>query len=241
MSIASKSKRCRFHSRLAGVFWLVLVLLATMGLVTPFARQMNQSSSERHQAGDAKLPEGFLPVPVLQQSTKYGCGPAALTSVLQYWQVYQDQESLLHPQLGTTSEFGTAPESIVEVAKSFGLIANQSQEGDFADLRSALGRGETVILNFQAWRTTQEGQPPWKEEWDCGHYAVLIAMDADYAFFMDPWVGGYGYLPLSELADRWHDFTDLSGKRKEYRHLAIRIRGETPHGDGPSLPLVRIK
>jgi predicted double-glycine peptidase len=180
----------------------------------------------------AESPGDLLAVPIVRQTTEHSCGPAALMSVLEYWQITSDSETTLHSLLETTPEFGTAPEKIVEAAARFGLRASMQADLQLSDLAAAVGRGETVIVNFQAWPAKESGRPSWQQDWEDGHYAVLIGLDGENAYLMDPWVG-YGYLSSSELVDRWHDYTERAGKRIEYHHLAIFVQGETPRANGP--------
>ncbi|HJV23258.1 MAG TPA: C39 family peptidase [Holophagaceae bacterium] len=186
------------------------------------------------QAGAApRLPAGALPVPLFRQSTGYACGASALQAVLYYWRVYDGQESKLYPTLGTTPEWGTPPEGLVAGARAFGLEARLQEGTELKDLRAALAAGETVILNLQAWRDAP-ARGPWKEAWEDGHYVVLVGLDDTHLYAMDPSVGaGYAYLPIAEFLERWHDYTQAGGRRREYRHLAVFIKGKTPL---PALP-----
>jgi predicted double-glycine peptidase len=187
-----------------------------------------------------RLPANALPVPLFRQSTGYACGAAAMQAVLYYWKVYDGQESALYKVLGTTPADGTPPERLVEGARSFGLEARMKEGCDLADLRATLAAGETVILNLQAWRDGASKATPWKDHWEDGHYVVLVAMDEARLYVMDPSVGaGYAFLPQSEFLDRWHDYTNAGGTRREYRRLAIFIKGRTPLG--ASVPLTRME
>ena len=175
------------------------------------------------------LPAGSLPVPLFRQATGYSCGAAAMQAVLYYWRVYDGQESALYKVLGTTPAEGTPPEKLVAGARSFGLEARMKEGTELTDLRAALAAGETVILNLQAWREDADKARPWKDLWEDGHYIVLVAMDDIQLYAMDPSVGaGYAFLPLHEFLDRWHDYETVGGTRKEYRRLAIFIKGKTP-------------
>ena len=175
------------------------------------------------------LPAGSLPVPLFHQATGYSCGAAAMQAILYYWQAYDGQESDLYKVLGTTPAEGTPPEKLVAGARSFGLEARMTEGTELSDLRAALAAGETVIVNLQAWREDAEKAKPWKDLWEDGHYIVLVAMDDTHLYAMDPSVGaGYAFLPLQELPDRWHDYETVNGKHKEYRRLAIFIKGKTP-------------
>ena len=193
------------------------------------------------QGAATSLPPGALPVPTFRQSTGFACGAASLQAVLAYWGAYDGRESALYPILGTTEAEGTPPEGLVKGARHFGLEARLKEGCTLADLRSALAAGETVILNLQAWREAPSKGLPWKEVWEEGHYVVLVGMDDTHLYAMDPSVtAAYAYLPLPEFEERWHDYTKAGGTRREYRHLAIFIKGKRPLRPLPA-PLKRME
>ena len=182
------------------------------------------------------VPKGFLPLPLVEQETDYSCGPASLLSVLRYWQVFEGAERDLYGPLDTTPKDGTEPQKLVEVAARYGLSAEMREGMSVSDLSAALKRGDTVIVDFQAWR--EEGVPrlPWEEVWEDGHYSVLAAMAAKNAYFMDPVAeGAYAYMPLDELPKRWHDYEDRHGTVNRSFQLGVIIRGKTPI-EAPSKP-----
>ena len=182
------------------------------------------------QASEIPLPElpvNYLQLPIVRQANDYSCGPAALLSVLNYWQAYEGTEASLYRLLQTTKKDGTEPTKLVAVAKKFGLEAEMRDRLEVKDLREALDRGDTVILSLQAWRDEVQKPLPWKDTWDEGHYVVLIAMDSNYIYVMDP--SGpmtYVYVPVEEFIERWHDFEDRHGYVWKYQHLGVIIRGK---------------
>lgn len=218
-----------------------VIAIILLGACGPMA--WSHSPGPRPQAAAApapRLPAQALPVPLFRQATGYSCGAVALQAVLRYWQVFAGQESQLYPRLDTTPKDGTAPEKLVEGARSFGLAARLQQDTTLADLRQALAKGTTVILNLQAWREAATPAKPWTETWEEGHYVVLVGLDDHYLYAMDPSVSGaYAYLPLQEFQDRWHDYEDRTGTRREYHRLAIFIRGTKAMGRYPG-DLVRM-
>ena len=188
-----------------------------------------------------RLPTQALRVPLFRQATGYSCGASSLEAILCYWGVFSGHESQLYPRLDTTPKDGTAPDKLAEGARSFGLTARMQEGMTLADLRQALARGTTVILNLQAWREDPSSPKPWKDTWEEGHYVVLVGLDSHYLYAMDPSVSGaYAYLPLQEFLDRWHDYEDRTGTRHDYHHLGILIQGQQPMRRYPG-PLVRME
>lgn len=188
----------------------------------------------------ARLPRNALPVPLVAQATDYSCGAAAFLAVLYYWQAYKGTESSLYAMLGTTPDNGTEPDQITEVARLFGLEATMKEGLGLGELRAALQRGDTAILDLQAWRDGKSTLP-WKDTWEEGHYAVVVGMDEEYAYVMDPIAtAGYAYVPLLELLDRWHDYDDRGGQKRPYYGLGVLVHGKNPLTTVPG-PLVRME
>ena len=175
------------------------------------------------------LPDNFLPVPLIRQANTYSCGAAVLLSVLYYWQVYDEGEVSLYKLLKTTEKEGTHPKRIVQVAKQFGLTALFVENQKIEDLKIALERGDTVIIDLQAWPDEDEEGKPWVDVWEAGHYIVLVGIDNSNVYAMDPSTpSSYTFIPISELYDRWHDYENEIGKKWKNYQLAIYIHGKTP-------------
>ncbi|MBI5240820.1 MAG: C39 family peptidase [Elusimicrobia bacterium] len=179
-------------------------------------------------AGPA-LPSDHLRVPLMPQSTNYSCGAAAMMAILHYWKVSDGNESSLYPLLGTTPEEGTHPAKLVAGARHHGLRAELREGLGLPDLEAALKRRETVILDIQAWQENDPTPEDWTDNWEDGHYVVLVGMDQDYLYVMDPSTHlSYGYIPRAELPGRWHDYENEGGKLREYRRMGIFISGKEP-------------
>ena len=187
------------------------------------------------------MPAGALPVPIHAQATTYSCGAAVMASLFYYWQVYDGTEADLYGILETSPDEGTHPRKMTEGARIFGLQAEMRTGMTVEDLRVAVQSGATVVLDIQAWPTEDRSHLPWEELWEDGHYVVLVAMDATYAYVMDPSVrSGYGTIPLEELPARWHDYETRYGKREVNEHLGIIVRGTNPIPRFPA-PLVPVE
>jgi len=175
-------------------------------------------------AGCAHLPENALGVPVVEQATDYSCGPATLLAVLRYWGKKVACEQDLYAPLHTTAKDGTEPDKLAEVARAHGLRAEYRVGASVGDLRAALAAGTTVILDLQAWR---DKPIAWRDDWDDGHYIVLVAIEGDRLYAMDPSADhGFSWLGLGEFEERWHDFELHDGQRRNLSHMAVFIAGD---------------
>jgi predicted double-glycine peptidase len=185
-------------------------------------------------ASTAAIPPLLSAVPDVRQSSGYTCGAAALQAVLAYWGT-NEREDRLAARLHSTPEAGTHPLDIVRVARDFGLTAELREGLELSDLEAALASRTTVIVDLQAWRSSDDR--PWAETWDDGHYMVLLGADRDNLYFEDPsLLGTRGTIPRSEFLDRWHDYEGdppLDPTDRKYVHMAIFLRGSQPASPSP--------
>src|SRR5579863_3769231 len=166
----------------------------------------------------------LLPVPLVSQARPWSCGAAALMSALLYFGVYDDPESTLDAALGVTPEAGTRVDSIVAVARRYGLQADARVGLTWEDLESGVSRGDVVIVALQAWAT--KTVTDWRSDWEDGHYVVVVGLSRDRVYVMDPSVRtGYGYLTRDQFLARWHDYDLDRGKKITFERLGIAIRG----------------
>ena len=163
-------------------------------------------------------------VPLVRQAYDFSCGAASLASCLYYWGVWDGREPELYERLGTDNE-GTSGEAIISAAQHYQLDTTTKSDLSTDDLRKYLKEGYTLILSIQAWGNYDE-QTDWETIWDDGHYVVLVSIEGQDIYLMDPaHAGGYRTMTIQELLKCWHDYSDEG----EYDyHGAIIIRGDKP-------------
>jgi predicted double-glycine peptidase len=164
-----------------------------------------------------------------RQSTEYSCGASALQAVLSYWGKDLDEEELMK-LLHTTPETGTYPEDLVKVAQELGFEAEVKENLTIDDVEKSTKKGNPVIILTQAWRSREDSEKALADDWDDGHYVVVLAIDKDYVYFEDPYVRmGKGFVPRQTFEEHWHNVggktpTDAS----KQMHLGVFIRGKKP-------------
>jgi predicted double-glycine peptidase len=164
-----------------------------------------------------------------RQSTEYSCGASALQAVLSYWGKDLDEEALME-LLNTTPETGTYPDDIVKVARDLGFEAEVKENLTIKDVEESTKKGNPVIVLGQAWRSREESNKAVADDWEDGHYVVILSVDKDYVYFEDPFIRmGKGFLPRQTFEEQWHNIggktaTDTS----KQMHLGIFIRGKKP-------------
>jgi predicted double-glycine peptidase len=169
--------------------------------------------------------QNLLAVPDTRQSTDYSCGAAALQAVLAYYGQEVREDRLMH-QLACDPQQGTHPEALLRVARSYGLKAELREGMRLEDLEGLLREGVPTLVCAQAWRG--QSQPPWREDWEDGHYMVVIGLDEKRVYLEDPsLLGSRGYIERDEFVERWHD-VEANGKRYHQAGLVVWGRPQPP-------------
>lgn len=171
------------------------------------------------------LAQLWLAVPDTRQSTDYSCGAAALQAVLAYYGV-EEREDRLIKKLGSDPEAGTPPDAIVRVAGEYGLTSELRHSMTISQLADAVGQGFPVIVCAQAW--SEQTGVDWSQDWDDGHYLVVIGVSADQVIFEDPsLLGSRGQISHQQFLQRWHD-VEADGSRYLQAGIIVRGRPQPP-------------
>ncbi len=144
-----------------------------------------------------------LPVPDVRQSTSYTCSASALQAILAYYGIEASEDDLAK-ELGATPKDGAPPEAIARVAHAHGLDATVRDNMTVEELATEVAQRRPPIVDLQAWADAP--RKAWSDDWEDGHYVVLVALDGDQLVFEDPSVlGSRAVLKRDELEQRWHD------------------------------------
>jgi len=165
-----------------------------------------------------------------RQMTEYSCGASALQSVLNYWGSDVDEETLM-TLLDTNDEVGTYPENLVSGARALGFDAEFRENVTLDELQRSTSQGHPVIVLAQLWRSEKDTAPSAADEWDCGHYIVVLSVDADYVYFQDPFIRmGKGFVSRPVFEEHWHQIMGGSALAKSpiLNHLAVFVKGDRP-------------
>ena len=82
----------------------------------------------------------------------------------------------------------------------------------------------------QAWISREEAEKAVTDDWEHGHYEIILSVDKENVYFEDPYVRmGKGFMPRQEFEKHWHN---IGGKTPDdtskQMHVGIFIRGEKP-------------
>jgi len=176
-----------------------------------------------------KFMKKFRLLKATRQSTEYSCGASALQAVLSYWGKDLDEDELMR-LLHTSPETGTYPEDIVRVARELGFEAEVIENLTLDEVEKSTKKGNPVIICGQAWISREEAEKAVTDDWEDGHYVVILAVDKEHVYLEDPFVRlGKGFMPRQAFEEHWHNIgrKTLAGTSTQM-HLGIFIRGEKP-------------
>lgn len=154
-----------------------------------------------------------------RQITEYSCGPSALQSVLSYWGKDVDETELMKV-LHTTAEEGTYPDDIARGARSLGFEAEVKVNLTLDEVERFTADGTPMIALAQVWMSARNAAASVQDEWDNGHYIVVLAVDKDYVYFQDPYVRmSKAFAPRKAFEEHWHQV--MGGISRETRNCCI--------------------
>jgi hypothetical protein len=163
-----------------------------------------------------------------RQITEYSCGASALQSVLSYWGKEVDERDLMK-LMGTTEEEGTYPENMVRGARALGFDVESKQDLTLDEVQKFTAAGHPMIALAQVWRSqAQASAKSLEDEWDAGHYIVVLGVDEKNVYFQDPYARNCkAFVPRKMFEDHWHQVMggDLERNPKLY-HVGIFVRGK---------------
>jgi len=170
-----------------------------------------------------------------RQGTSYTCGADCVQKVMEYYgEDYREMD--LARILKSDPQQGTYVKNIVEFFHRHGLKATVKQKMIISDLMRLINRNIPVIIMLQAWGSKENYEKNYRNDWDHGHFVVVIGYTGDSILVADPALFNTGYIPRRKLKSRWHD-TD-EGNVKTYQ-LGIAVYGRNPKFDKDRLQSVK--
>jgi len=162
-----------------------------------------------------------------RQSTEYSCGASALQAVLSYWGKHVEEAELME-LLHTNPEVGTYPEDIVRGARSLGFDVEIKEHLTLDEVKWRTANGAPMIALGQVWRSQKDGALSVADEWNNGHYIVVLGVDKAYVYFQDPYVRmSKAFVPRKTFEEHWHHA--MGGDRvnnPELIHLGLFVQGK---------------
>jgi hypothetical protein len=124
---------------------------------------------------------------------------------------------------------GTFPEDMVRGARALGFDAEVRENTTLDELQEVTADGRPVIALAQLWRSEKDTPVSAADEWDCGHYIVVLSVDREYVYFQDPYIRmGKGFVPRSTFEEHWHQIMGgrSLAKSEKLMRVAILVTGQ---------------
>jgi ABC-type bacteriocin/lantibiotic exporter with double-glycine peptidase domain len=133
--------------------------------------------------------------PMKSQESSGWCGPACVQEVLERKGIKVGQREL-SKIMGTTDEFGTSHEQMVEGLKHFNLEVEATTDKDLDSLNQHIKKGDLVILNWMSGPNQDED----------GHYSIMEGCNKKLIAINNPdWMGSYNIIRRQDFEDIWFD------------------------------------
>lgn len=162
-----------------------------------------------------------------RQVFDFDCGAAALQIVMAYYGVEVRADELM-AALGTGPATGTPVARMVAVAEEHGFTVKATGGWSLKDLKGMIKNGYPVIVLLQAWAERFLTLDDWRENYDDGHYVVVIDYDKGVLLFEDPASFHRTWLREREFLARWHDRDPETGET--YERFGLVLMGKEPVG-----------
>lgn len=172
---------------------------------------------------------GFRLLTRTRQITEYSCGASALQAVLHYWGRDVDETELMRI-IGTSEDVGTYPENIVRGVRALGFQAEARENLTLEEVARFTADGNPMIALAQVWRSQKAEHIAPEDEWDNGHYIVVLGVDEEFVYIQDPYLRMGKAMVARRLFERhWHQIMGgAQAANPKLMHLGILIRGERP-------------
>lgn len=166
---------------------------------------------------------------IVRQTFDFDCGAKALQAVMEYYGV-EIREDILIQALGS-GEHGTNYQNMITVAEENGFQVFASYNVSLEKLKECVHQGHPVIVLVQAWADKYMTLEDWRQDYEDGHYAVVIDYLDNIIVFEDPSSTRRTWLTHEEFLARWHDKDPASGENLD--HFAMILTGREPAANTP--------
>jgi len=132
----------------------------------------------------------MLKIKPFRQQTGY-CGPASLKMVLEYYGLKKTEKEMI--KLTDCTEMGLEAHRLIEEAKDLGFEGYVKDNASLEDIRELVLKKEIPVI------------VDWFSE-DDGHYSVVVDIDEENIYPLDPQLGYVRAMRLATFFRLWFDF-----------------------------------
>jgi predicted double-glycine peptidase len=159
-----------------------------------------------------------------RQTFDFDCGAKALQTVMAYYGIDIREDELIK-ELGTGKD-GTLVDKMISVAEARGFHVEAREGWTLREVKGYIDKGHPVIVLLQAWADRYLTLKDWRNDYDDGHYAVVIDHARGVLLFEDPASFRRTWLREYEFQARWHDLD--ASINQHYEQFAMVLLGREP-------------
>jgi predicted double-glycine peptidase len=159
-----------------------------------------------------------------RQTFDFDCGAKALQTVMAYYGV-DIREDILIRELGAGKD-GTRVEQMMAIAAARGFQVEARDHMSIKELKKYIDNGNPVIVLLQAWVKGVMTIKDWQQDYDDGHYAIVIGYEDNIWIFEDPSSFRRTWLREHEFLARWHDLDE--DRNIKYKRFGLILSGKEP-------------
>jgi ABC-type bacteriocin/lantibiotic exporter with double-glycine peptidase domain len=158
------------------------------------------------------------------QTFDFDCGAKALQMVMAYYGIEVREDELIDV-LGTGVD-GTAVSDMVLVAQRHGFQVKAACGWTLPEVKRTVNGGDPVIVLLQAWTDRYMTIEAWRNDYEDGHYAIVIGFEKRVILFEDPASFRRTWLSERDFMARWHDRDTKTNEILE--HFGMVLMGREP-------------
>lgn len=159
-----------------------------------------------------------------RQTSDFDCGVTALQVVMEHYGVYMPNKEIMKKL--KTDEDGTRYENMIALAERKGFTVFASEGITIDEVKIYIDKGYPVIVLLQAWAERYMTIDEWQEDFDDGHYVVVIGYQEKIIIFEDPSSTRRTWLTEEEFLACWHDKDTKTSRKLE--HFVMVLMGKKP-------------
>jgi predicted double-glycine peptidase len=133
----------------------------------------------------------MLNIKPFRERTNY-CGPASLKMVLDYFGIKKSENELAR-MMGCVETLGVEAGIMIQTANKLGLAGFVKDDATFGDIRKYVLDDQIPVI------------VDWFSE-DDGHYSVVVDIDEENIYLLDPQLGYVRAMTLDKFYRVWFDF-----------------------------------
>lgn len=176
-----------------------------------------------------------LNFPRIRQPDGNTCGHAVISMILQYYGLDKTIVEICKCAPTKENTGGLSPNTIVNIFSKHNINSEIVHNLNFEAIKSYIDHDIPVIIELQAWTEDNSLTKDWENEWEDGHYIIVIGYTLEHLIFADPSSFHKTYLRFDDLLPRWHD--NDYGQKNEKLAIVVNRPHNKPFEREKAVPL----